>query len=339
MVQQPRTVRSLACVAVLALVAQLACNYPGAVAQVDVAQTAAVQTVAAQLTLAGALVPTTPPIVATQPLPPPATALPTPTFTPLPSPTATFTATPVPCNRAAFVKDVTVDDGTQFTSGATFTKTWRLQNTGSCTWTSGYSLVFDHGDQMDGPASTQLTSGTVGPGQTVDVSVPLRAPGPPGTYKGYWKIRSGDGIVFGLGGSGSVAFWVEIKSALPPPVMLNFTVTYENVHLCGPTLKYATFRLGNNGTEGFESVYIKIVDLDTSALLYPGGSNNTPYLGTANDCPPQGSSMGPGSVYFVAASIGADPPHGHNARLTLKMCTQDNLGGGCIDKTTDFVVP
>ena len=339
MVQQQRTVRSLACVAVLALVAQLACNYPGAVAPVDVAQTAAVQTVAAQLTLVGQVQPTAPPVVATEPPPPLATALPTPTFTPLPSPTATFTATPVPCNRAAFVKDVTVDDGTQFTSGATFTKTWRLQNTGSCTWTSGYSLVFDHGDQMDGPSSTQLTSGTVGTGQTVDVSVPLRAPGPPGTYKGYWKIRSGDGIVFGLGGSGSVAFWVEIKSALPPPALLDFTVSFENLHICSAPLRYATFRLGNTGTVAFESVRIQIVDLNTSGTLYGPGTNNTPYLATASDCPPQSSSMGPGSVYFLAASIGADPPHGHNARLTLKMCTQDSLAGSCIEKTTDFVVP
>jgi hypothetical protein len=336
MVQQQRTLRSLAWVAVLALVAQLACNYPGAVAPVDVAQTAAVQTVAAQLTLGGPLPPTAPPIAST--VPPPPTALPSPTFTPLPSPTSTFTATPIPCNRAAFVKDVTVPDGQQFTSGATFTKTWRLQNTGSCAWTSGYSLVFDHGDQMDGPASTQLTSGTVAPGQTVDVSVPLRAPGPPGTYKGYWKIRSGDGIVFGLGGSGSVAFWVEIKSALPPPPMLDFTVSFENLHVCSAPLKYATFRLGNTGTAGFESVRIQIVDLNTSGTLY-AGTNNTPYLATANDCPPQGSSMGPGSVYFIAASIGADPPHGHNARLTLKMCTEDSLGGGCVEKTTDFVVP
>ncbi len=335
MAHQHGTLRSLAGVAVMALLAQLACNYPNAVAPVDVAQTAAVQTVAAQLTLGAQLQPTTPPVVAT--VPPPPTALPSATFTLAPPPTSTFTATPVPCNRAAFVKDVSVPDGEQYTSGATFTKTWRLQNTGSCTWTSGYSLVFDHGDQMDAPASTQLTSGTVGPGQTVDVSIPLRAPGPPGTYKGYWKIRSGDGIVFGVG-AGSVAFWVEIKSALPPPALIDFTVSFENLHICSAPLKYATFRLGNTGTVGFESVRIQIVDLNTSGTLY-SGTNNTPYLATANDCPPQSSSMGPGSVYFIAASIGADPPHGHNARLTLKMCTQDNLGGSCLEKTSDFVVP
>jgi hypothetical protein len=338
MTERRATLRSLAFVAVLALAAQLACNYPGAVPQGDVAQTAAVQTVAAQLTLVGPGQPTLPPAAATATPPPPATAVPTATFTPLPPPTATFTATPIPCNRAGFVTDVTAPDGTQFTSGATFTKTWRLTNTGSCTWTSGYSLVFDHGDQMEGAASSQLTPGTVSPGQTIDVSIPLRAPGPPGTYKGYWKIRSGDGIVFGVGGSGSVAFWVEIKSALPPPAMLDFTVSFENLHICSAPLRYATFRLGNTGTAAFQSVRIQIVDLNTSGTLY-SGTNNTPYLATANDCPPQASSMGPGSVYFIAASIGADPPHGHNARLTLKMCTEDNLGGGCVEKTTDFVVP
>ncbi len=338
MIRQRASLRPFALILVLALAAQLACNYPSAVPQGDVAQTAAVQTVAAQLTLVGPVQPTLPPPVATT-APPPATAVPTATFTPVPTATWTSTPTPIPCNRATFITDVTVPDGQQFTSGATFTKTWRLQNSGSCTWTSGYTLVFDHGDQMGGPASQQLTTGTVNPGQSIDVSVPLRAPGPPGTYKGYWKIRSGDGIVFGVGSSGSVAFWVEIKSALPPPAMLDFTVSFENLHICSAPLKYATFRLGNTGTSAFESVRIQIVDLTASTTLYGPGTNNTPFLATANDCPPQGSSMGPGSVYFLAASIGADPPHGHNARLTLKMCTEDSLGGGCVEKTTDFVVP
>jgi len=42
---------------------------------------------------------------------------------------------PAGCDRAQFISDVTVPDGTTFAPGATFTKTWRLKNSGTCTWT------------------------------------------------------------------------------------------------------------------------------------------------------------------------------------------------------------
>jgi hypothetical protein len=74
-------------------------------------------------------------------------------------------------------------------------------------------LVFDHGDSMGGPASKPLTSGTVAPGQVVDISVDLTAPSSPDTYQGWWKIRNPTGIVFGVGTSGNVAFWVKIVVA------------------------------------------------------------------------------------------------------------------------------
>jgi hypothetical protein len=97
------------------------------------------------------------------------------------------------------------------TAGDAFTKTWRLKNIGSCTWTSGYKLVFDRGDAMGGPAEVQLTTGTVAPGQTVDVSVNLKAPAQTGTYQGYWKLRNASGVLFGWGDKASSAFWVKIK--------------------------------------------------------------------------------------------------------------------------------
>jgi hypothetical protein len=271
--------------------------------------------------------------------PPPVTPTsvpPTPTLPPTNTPTST--AVPIPCNKAEFVTDVTVPDGTDITVFDTFTKTWRLRNVGTCTWTSDYRVVFDHGDQMLAPDSVPVTSGTVAPGATVDVSVPMEAPGTPGTYKGYWKLRGPDGVLFGVGASGNTAFWVEIESFSNLPAGPNFDVAFQNVHACG-SLQYATFWVANSGGSGFESAQISIKDLDTSGWLYTPGTNNAPFLGTASMCPPDSSSMGPGSVYFIAVSIGASPPHGHNARLTLKLCTADNIGGDCVTKTLDFVVP
>ncbi|MFN2297329.1 MAG: NBR1-Ig-like domain-containing protein [Anaerolineales bacterium] len=133
--------------------------------------------------------------------------------------TPTVTQTPVPCNWAQFISDVTIPDNWETTPNDHFTKTWRLKNIGSCTWTSGYALVFDHGDQMGAPASQQLTTGTVAPGQTIDVSVDLLSPAADGTYQGYFKLKASDSSTFGIGSSADGAFWVKIVVAAPPPAV------------------------------------------------------------------------------------------------------------------------
>ena len=131
------------------------------------------------------------------------------TSTSAPAPSLAPASTALPCNSASFVADVTFPDDTKIDVNAAFTKTWKLKNVGSCTWTSGYEVVFASGDQMGGPASQQLTSGTVAPNQTIDVSVDLHAPGSAGTYKGNWKLREPGGAVFGLS---TGAFWVQVKA-------------------------------------------------------------------------------------------------------------------------------
>jgi len=146
-----------------------------------------------------------------------------PTQTPLP-PTAIPTSTPIPatntplptttavtyCDWVSFVKDVTVPDGTAFEPGDIFTKTWRLKNRGTCTWTPDYMLVYTSGSQMGGTTAVRLP-GYVAPGQTVDVSVTLTAPNTAGKFVGYWMLRNPSGTLFGYGDKANQAFYVEIK--------------------------------------------------------------------------------------------------------------------------------
>jgi hypothetical protein len=107
------------------------------------------------------------------------------------------------------VADVSVPDGMVFSSGATFTKTWRLRNSGSCTWSSSYTLVFVSGDQIGGPEAITLPK-AVASGQSVDLTVQLVAPDAPGMYRGYWQLKNESGAIFGLGPAYK-PFWVEIK--------------------------------------------------------------------------------------------------------------------------------
>ena len=189
--------------------ATLACNMPGVSATsspdpISVAGTSAAETAISQITRSAQ--------IPTQPILPTATFFPTSTQQP---PTLTPSLTPVPCNQAVFVSDVNYPDKTAVLPATSFSKTWRLQNTGSCTWTSGYSVVYVQGDRMGAPDFTPVTSGTVASGAQVDISVPLVAPSVPGTYHGDFMLRAPDGTQFGIGPAGNNVFWAEIIVPAP----------------------------------------------------------------------------------------------------------------------------
>ena len=159
-------------------------------------------------------------LAANTPSPLPSTPTPTPTAaTPsatLPSVGVTPT-TPAPpvspgTDRVEFVADLTVPDGTVFKPGEKFTKTWRLMNAGTSTWTLAYNLVFSSGEQMGGANSTPLTV-EVSPGKTVDLSIQLTAPDNEGKYTGYWMLRNAAGSNFGMGPNSDGLFYVLINVA------------------------------------------------------------------------------------------------------------------------------
>ncbi|NIS81296.1 MAG: hypothetical protein GTO14_14080 [Anaerolineales bacterium] len=180
-----------------------ACNLPAPdVATPDFLATYAAQTVAARLTQEAVAPPTTEGPIVTPATPAPSTETPLPTISPTPTSDAD-------CDRAIFIDDVTIADGTEFKPETTFTKTWRLKNSGSCTWTTEYHLVFIDGDQMGGSDEVAFP-GIVDPEREVDLSVGLTAPDAEGTYRGNWQLRNASGGIFGIGDDADEPFWVEI---------------------------------------------------------------------------------------------------------------------------------
>ncbi len=198
---------------ILGFAALAGCNFPRggtpAPSGPELVMTYAAQTIQAQLTLAA-----TGGVTTFTPGPPgftPASNTPTPSSpATTPEPTG-LTPTAGICDRGNFEEDITYPDNSLVQPGAEFIKTWRLKNTGTCTWDGRYAIVFDRGDALGGPPSAPLTSGSVPPGQTVDVSLTLKAPTDPGTYQGFWKLRNPAGQVFGLGDNAEKDFWVKIK--------------------------------------------------------------------------------------------------------------------------------
>lgn len=118
----------------------------------------------------------------------------------------------VPCQRAGFIRDITIPDGATLTPGTEFTKVWEIRNDGSCPWDAGYTIVFaNQGQALDAPVSSALSSNTVLPGQSVRIAVKMKAPQSKGDYESYWMLRSGDGRTFGLGADGGQRVWVKIR--------------------------------------------------------------------------------------------------------------------------------
>jgi len=209
---------------------------PDAVATFNPMVTAAAQTMEALLTQAanqGGGQPTStqqsePITLPTLTTAPTSTGFILPVVTPFPTSTPPAPTTVTRCDWVSFVSDVSVPDGTKYSPGTTFVKTWRLKNIGTCTWTSSYSLIFVNGDQMGGAAAISLP-GNVAPNQTVDVSVTLTAPSTEKAYSGNWMLRNASGVAFGFGATANSAFWVKITVANPvvSAIVYDFVANYN----------------------------------------------------------------------------------------------------------------
>jgi len=118
----------------------------------------------------------------------------------------------LPCllARPGHPLDITVPDDTIFYPGLYFSKTWRLVNAGSCTWTNDFSVVWFSGDDLALSHAQPLLS-NVSPGDSVEVTVEMIAPQRPGTFQSNWKLRDSQGELFGIGPIGDSPFWVRIE--------------------------------------------------------------------------------------------------------------------------------
>jgi ABC-type amino acid transport substrate-binding protein len=225
---------------------------------------------------------------------------------PLPPPPPS-TGTPPPaqiCDYMTFVADLTVPDGTQINPGQGFTKTWRIQNTGTCTWDASYTFAFVQGNAMSG--QTQNINGSVAPGQTYDVSVNMTAPTTPGNYGGEWQMVNGQGVPFGT------RVWVHIvvpgstTAATPVPPSIEYFTGPQSATLTGETilLKWAF------SAQEVVSAKLSRTNPDGSVTALYGGAN-VPTPGQYNDL------AGPEGTYVYSLSVSTAYGGTQNSTVTV----------------------
>jgi hypothetical protein len=270
-------------VIVLAMtVALAACNFPSQPSPQELAFTAAAETVSAQLTLVSLATPTVP--ASSTPVPPPATNTPTP---PLPTalpPTATLGCS----DSSTWVTDVTIPDNTLMTPGQNFTKTWRLRNTGSCSWSTAYDTVFVDGNAMGGQAAVPL-AGSVPPNGTVDISVSLSAPSTNGTYRGNYRLRNDKDVLFGS------VFWVQIVvGPTPTPTVVVYRTGKIKINNSF-TLDLDT---GNSPGGGGTDIWLNAVSADERYLDPENGASLKEMSGTPDYNACEDASLSSSPVNF-----------------------------------------
>lgn len=173
-------------------------------------------TVMAEMTLTAQAMPSATPTATPTVTPEPATS------TPMGSPTATMAViTPITGDNVKWDADITIPDGTMVKPGATFEKTWSVQNTGTTTWTTEYQLIY-----LEGPQATTLfvkLAKAVAPGELAQITVKFVAPETKGMYTGWWQLVSASGYRFGE--QLSVIFNVGTETPTPTSSATTPTVT------------------------------------------------------------------------------------------------------------------
>jgi hypothetical protein len=172
----------------ISLLSLAACNTPTPTAaptqDLNLLRTEVASTVLARVPLLCALTPT-----AT--LSP--TSTPTPTQTQTPTTTQiTQTGTPGTSvangDRAKWVSQ-SIQDDTRFAPGATFNMVWRIQNTGTTTWTTNYRLRAFVPERFGAPAEIFLTQ-EAAPNQIAEITIPMKAPSQAGEYRTDWVMSN-----------------------------------------------------------------------------------------------------------------------------------------------------
>jgi uncharacterized protein YkwD len=131
---------------------------------------------------------------------------------PTPTPQATRPPNAADCtNSASFVADVTIPDNSEVIGGANFTKTWRIQNTGTCIWAGDYTLTHYSDQRMNAPASVALP--VTFPGQTADISVELTAPTALGTHRANFVIKNPAGLIMKINDDSRLWLIINVKIA------------------------------------------------------------------------------------------------------------------------------
>jgi hypothetical protein len=128
---------------------------------------------------------------------PPTLAIPTNTPIPTVNPAETKSSSqPLDCeDNLSFLKDETIPDGTLIQPGASIDKRWEVQNSGTCNWSTGYTIRLIGGSEMGANSEQDLFPARSD--TTTTIRIEFKAPAEAGNYRSAWQAFNSEGIAFG----------------------------------------------------------------------------------------------------------------------------------------------
>ncbi|MCB0032551.1 MAG: hypothetical protein KDE51_00910 [Anaerolineales bacterium] len=120
-------------------------------------------------------------------------------------------------DKGLLIGDVTYPAGTRVGAGETITKTWQVQNVGTCTWTTDYGLQWIDG-RVTSPDYVPLPRPIL-PGEIAEISVTVQMPQGFGTFSGRWWFKNANGELFGTGINRDRTLSLELRGPAPPPTV------------------------------------------------------------------------------------------------------------------------
>lgn len=125
----------------------------------------------------------------------------------------------------------------------------------------------------------------------------------------------------------------------PPPLPdVEIAVGFSTFTMCGPD-PALFFQIDNSSGPDLESVRLTIKDLTEGDTVFGPEQNNSPFLASDTDCPPGVGTLPAGAVGYIAGKVTRLSLPAAMMQATIKVCTQESLGGSCGEKTIEFVMP
>jgi len=114
----------------------------------------------------------------------------------IPLPTIIATIDQTNCtNDLEYVQDLTIPDNSFISFGTIISKEWLVENTGTCNWTSAYSLYHIDGALLDAPEIVALYPAKAGTQAVIHIE--FVAPFLEAVYESVWQAFDPDGLPFG----------------------------------------------------------------------------------------------------------------------------------------------
>lgn len=103
----------------------------------------------------------------------------------------------------------TFPDNVPVAPGERFIKQWTVRNTGRCVWTRDFTFQFESADVPLALARRRMAiPREVAPGDTLLITLPMRAPTRPGVYSEHWSLRDAEQAIVQVSSSNTV--WTRV---------------------------------------------------------------------------------------------------------------------------------